>query len=126
MRRPVSGVMRWEFGDRRDVPRCTRAGGPLLIFSAGGPAFGLAKVITAEGAPSLRFLQGRIRCCRYQEECRTSCFQRPWFPPFAQNAKDGASSGFAVPERSKAGPPAHRTAIVGTDSTADDKTDPVN
>jgi len=56
------------------------------------------------GAPALRFLQGWVRCCRYDfvllHERRLR--MRSWFPPFANCAKDGAPSFLFVPTRSKA------------------------
>jgi len=80
------------------------------------------------GAPSLRFLQGRVRCCRgdemlYRAAClaptRIACTLSLTpgaenliapalrFPPFANCAKDGAPPFWFRQQKSKAGLPAN-------------------
>jgi hypothetical protein len=63
-----------------------------LPSEAGGPAL---CAICAEGAWSLRFLQGRVAMVPTQlfvPSAQTALLTRAWFPPFANCAKDGAPS----------------------------------
>ena len=65
--------------------------------------------ISAEGAPSLRFLQGRggdaadTTFVLLLSFCTNPSRVRPWFPPFANCAKDGAPTVLVIPAKSKAG-----------------------
>src|SRR5208282_5461321 len=67
-----------------------------LLQGPGGPSFLLmfVRIIYAEGAPSLRFLLGRVAMLPTQRlSFRTNPLpMRSWFPPFADCAKDGAPS----------------------------------
>ena len=60
--------------------------------------------IYGEGAPSLRFLQGRVTMLPTQllSGSATRSRMRSRFPPFAKCAKDGAPTMFLAPARSKA------------------------
>jgi len=49
----------------------------------------------AEGATSLRLLQGRVRCTNPLR-------LRPWFPPFTNCAQDGHPTALVIPAKSKA------------------------
>ena len=86
--------------------RRTGVGISPLAHSFGGWAHPLMMsvcAIGAEGAPSLRFLQGRVRCCRHNFcGCATRSRMRSRFPPFAKCAKDGAPTMFLAPARSRA------------------------
>ena len=67
----------------------------LSRHSKGGFAFLMmfVRAIYAEGAPSLRFLQGRVPMLPTQLFVRspqTPLRMRSCYPPFAKNAKDGA------------------------------------
>src|SRR5205809_7299259 len=75
------------------------------------------------GAPSLRFLQGRVRCCLYREIWRS---QKPVLraascPSFAKSARrmgHPVQRGF---EESKAGPPANSSGEEDMFETLEDK-----
>jgi hypothetical protein len=60
------------------------------------------------GAPSLRFLPGRVRCCLWHKVSAKSkpALRAASCPPFAKNAKSEAPLVSVVPARSEAGPPA--------------------
>lgn len=51
-----------------------------------------AYAICIEGAPSFRFLQGRVAMLPTERFAPTASRMGPWFPPFANSAKDGAST----------------------------------
>src|SRR5438132_12423918 len=77
----------------------------INLTMAGGPAFAgwFACIISSEGAPSLRCLQGWVR--RTYEPAGTSQGLR--YPPFAKHAKDGPPTLLVVPARSIASRAGH-------------------
>ena len=87
------GVRAAEAEELREIRR--RVAHPLVMSVC---------AIYAEGAPSLRFLQGRVTMLPTQLLwlCATRSRMRSRFPPFAKCAKDGAPTMFLAPARSKA------------------------
>jgi hypothetical protein len=83
-----------------------KVGGRIRAEVGGWPTFNdfCVCTISTEGAPSLRFLQGRVSLLPAQScsIAQNPLPMRSWYPPFAKCAKDGAPTVVAMPAKSKA------------------------
>jgi len=98
---PLLGLITYEVLNANEL----LAWGTLTVAGAVGrvaQAFDLAGTINTMGAPLLRFLQGRVRCCRYHEmgplplmlpgtqfTSSTPVRVGPWYPFFAEGGLQG-------------------------------------